>query len=706
MRFEELDIKSVYDSRRISVHDEFFNKILPHCGVYRRFGGIFSAYRFALIAEGLQDFIKENNGSMELAIIPVISKDDKKALLQGISIDDVVTRNWIRDLSEIREKFVENHKMALSWMIANQFLTVKLVMPQHQDGSFMIADELRRHPILHREIGIFYNIENQKSVSFHGIIDRESFETDEFYSIDVSRSWIDGERDRIEKDHEEFANFWDNKTCEFGNVKFQIRPLTVELESYFEKTAPKTKEQIPTLQKLPVLRPYQKTAIAEWVKNGHRGIFEMATGAGKTFTGIGCIREVQSREEVLLVVIAVPYRHLIDQWRKELSKWSISSTTLDSGEWSQILRDEIYFLNTGSRKTTSVLITSHNLFKDEKFAEQIKLANVPVMLIADEAHHIGTHSSQRGLSSNYSHRLALSATIDRYFDGDGTLYLKNYFGQNGRSTVFEFSLKKALDERMLCQYYYYPSFIELTEDELVGYRDLTRKAAILLDSKDLKNKIRGERLLQKRARIIRDAENKRSCLKEMLRSMDHLSRLLIFCSEKQFNWLEDILHDLSKHCGIEKSPLFRRITHNSPAKKKDRIKILQEFADEEWDILLANMVLDEGMDMPQVQNCIVLASTGNPTRFIQRRGRVLRMYDGVYKDGTTKKFARIYDILVKPQIDNLNDPNAIKLEISMIRNQLRRLKSMGELAINSDECTKKILEFTYSLPLEIFDIDK
>ena len=42
MLFEELDIKSEYDSRRNFVYADFFNKILPFCNHYRRFGGIFS----------------------------------------------------------------------------------------------------------------------------------------------------------------------------------------------------------------------------------------------------------------------------------------------------------------------------------------------------------------------------------------------------------------------------------------------------------------------------------------------------------------------------------------------------------------------------------------------------------------------------------------------------------------------------------------
>ena len=49
--------------------------------------------------------------------------------------------------------------------------------------------------------------------------------------------------------------------------------------------------------------------------------------------------------------------------------------------------------------------------------------------------------------------------------------------------------------------------------------------------------------------------------------------------------------------------------------------------DEDYEIILSNRVLDEGMDVPQAKRCIVLASTGNPTQFVQRRGRVLRQFD-------------------------------------------------------------------------------
>ena len=122
-------------------------------------------------------------------------------------------------------------------------------------------------------------------------------------------------------------------------------------------------------------------------------------------------------------------------------------------------------------------------------------------------------------------------------------------------------------------------------------------------------------------------------------------------------------------------------------------------------MILANRVLDEGMDVPEAKSCIVLASTGNPTQFIQRRGRVLRQYDDLYLDGTRKTHADIYDVLVRPNLEGFDDPEAHRLEIGMIRSQLERITEMAELAINHEELKEKIKEFKNNLPKDVFEQD-
>jgi superfamily II DNA or RNA helicase len=62
----------------------------------------------------------------------------------------------------------------------------------------------------------------------------------------------------------------------------------------------------------------------------------------------------------------------------------------------------------------------------------------------------------------------------------------------------------------------------------------------------------------------------------------------------------------------------------------------------EGGIMLAIKCLDEGVDIPQINKAIILASSSNPREYIQRRGRVLRKTENKYE-------AKIWDILVTKQ---------------------------------------------------------
>ena len=71
-----------------------------------------------------------------------------------------------------------------------------------------------------------------------------------------------------------------------------------------------------------------------------------------------------------------------------------------------------------------------------------------------------------------------------------------------------------------------------------------------------------------------------------------------------------------------------------------------------------------------------------------------------------KTHADIFDVLVKPKINGLDDLEAKKLEINLIRNQYKKIKEMSELAMNKDQCLKKINEFTCDLPKELLEFDE
>jgi superfamily II DNA or RNA helicase len=70
----------------------------------------------------------------------------------------------------------------------------------------------------------------------------------------------------------------------------------------------------------PVLRAYQTEAIDKWRSNNFKGLFEMATGTGKTITSLYCAKSLLDEEGVLNLIILVPTIDLADQWKGEIKQ--------------------------------------------------------------------------------------------------------------------------------------------------------------------------------------------------------------------------------------------------------------------------------------------------------------------------------------------------------------------------------------------------
>jgi superfamily II DNA or RNA helicase len=70
---------------------------------------------------------------------------------------------------------------------------------------------------------------------------------------------------------------------------------------------------------------YQLQAIQEWKKQNYCGIFDMATGTGKTLTALGAL-EVLSKDlnKNIGIFIVCPYQHLVEQWVTDIKDFGIS----------------------------------------------------------------------------------------------------------------------------------------------------------------------------------------------------------------------------------------------------------------------------------------------------------------------------------------------------------------------------------------------
>src|SRR5699024_91534 len=72
------------------------------------------------------------------------------------------------------------------------------------------------------------------------------------------------------------------------------------------------------------LYEYQKEAISVWVGENYRGIFDMATGTVKTYTGLGAISKLsEDLNDELAVIIVAPYKHLVEQWVEDIVRFNM-----------------------------------------------------------------------------------------------------------------------------------------------------------------------------------------------------------------------------------------------------------------------------------------------------------------------------------------------------------------------------------------------
>ena len=683
MNLKFLLLKSDYDGDIDDIYNDFYSKVLGVSSVYNRLGGFFSSETLALCAEGIQEFIK-NNGHMRLILIPKFTKEDVQSIKDGLlTPEKYINREWIKEFEMISDKFRADHIKALGWMVANEYLEIRVALIKDKYGNLLDFKQIEKDKILNEQIGIFID-DDGNSISFRGLVD--SLEKER---LRIFKSWILGQEDYVNNDFDLFLKFWNLDSDKlfqdsgyFSDRIISTVPISRVIREKLINLAPSRREEI-RLIKPPKLREYQTEAIDKFVSNNFKGIFEMATGTGKTITAIGCIKEIEKFRSFFIVVIVCPYTNLVLQWKDEVSKWGYSVLTTIEGskkKWISKLSYKINDLNYNILREPIIIITTYDTFASEDFIQTILVSKLPLFLIADEVHASGSQQRKKGLIQNYSYRLGLSATPQRYLDDSGTQFLIEYFDR----VVFELSLGNAIKQGFLCNYKYYPHFVGLTEEEILEYKKMTQKIVQALHN-DLTSEIKKKQLLElylfTRAKIVTNAKNKINKFKEIINTHD-IVYSLVYCSENQLPNVQDILNMrlISNH----------KITSDIPRNPEERIKYLEMFELGLYDVIVAIRVLDEGLNIPAVKNAIILASTGNPKQFIQRRGRVLRKFHGTYKDGTKKEFANIFDILVIPDLNQMNSLDFYEIERSIVQKEISRYEEMSRLALNAQECLQQL----------------
>jgi superfamily II DNA or RNA helicase len=409
----------------------------------------------------------------------------------------------------------------------------------------------------------------------------------------------------------------------------------------------------------------------------------MATGTGKTVTALQAASQVaDAAEDGLLMVIAVPYQHLVDQWAEDLHDFNGDPVYAYQSRrgWQPRLERELLEVNRGERDM-SIVVTTHKTLANKPTRQTLGRANVPMMIIGDEVHHLGAPHMQKGLMSEFSFRLGLSATPKRWYDDEGTEALEEFFG----GTVFEYGLEKAIEAGVLCEYYYIPHIVELTDEELEVYEHLSGKIGQLMPNSDdegfdLEAHPQLQQILFKRARLIGTAEQKLDVLTDLLSRQSDPRHTLVYCSDGSTGaepgigqrHVDATTDCLRSECGLSVSRFTARESQS------EREELLAEFESGEIQVLTSIRCLDEGVDVPATRTAYMLASTSNPRQYVQRRGRILRNHPG-------KDVAVIHDFITVPDISThpkyLTD-DQYSSERTLIKKELQRAQTFADAARN------------------------
>ena len=219
---------------------------------------------------------------------------------------------------------------------------------------------------------------------------------------------------------------------------------------------------------------------------------------------------------MLSVIIVCPYQHLVEQWVEDIVRFNIKPiigySSSPQKDWKKKLAKAVRDQKLRREKSFFCFICTNATFTNSFVQEEINKIRSSVLLVIDEAHNFGARSYAKLLDERFTYRLALSATLERHRDDEGTAFLYDFFGKK----CIEYSLEKAIEEGKLTPYKYYPVPVYLTEDELQQYEQKSYEISkCLIKGKDGKYKLnkRGEILAMERSRIVAGAIQKLSALR-------------------------------------------------------------------------------------------------------------------------------------------------------------------------------------------------
>ncbi|QNQ81111.1 DUF3427 domain-containing protein [Lactobacillus sp. PV034] len=519
---------------------------------------------------------------------------------------------------------------AVAFVTRDMLVPFKVVMAdlakQGRSGTLITSDYLNfNDPVVFEELLKIPNLEVKLSQrdGFHAkgyLFDHEDYETLIIGSPNFTRNAL-------------LANYeWALKVSTKSNaaltqtIKKQIKelekdsqPLTKDwIEIYrqnWSRPVAKKEVLVPTKE----IRPNQMQAAALKELNGlvkakeKRGLVVSATGTGKTYLGAFAVKDFKPQKFIYVV------------HREQIAKKAMES---------------FYQVIGGDRKDYGVLSGHHHdLDKKYLFATVQTLSQENVLakldqdsfdyILIDEAHRAAAPSYQKII--NYfkpEFLLGMTATPERMDEQD----VYQIFDYN---LAYEVRLQDALEDKMLAPFHY------------VGVQDYEQDGEVIDETSNLSR-------LTAQARVdyvLKELAYYGYCGKQ--------AKGLVFCSR------QDEAKELA-NIFTKKGHPAKALTNQDSEKKRQEVVKQLEVGDLEY--IFTVDLFNEGVDIPALNQIVMLRNTQSSIVFIQQLGRGLRKYPG--KDYVTVidfigNYKNNYLIPLALNNDNSRDKDRTRAEVKL-----------------------------------------
>ena len=432
---------------------------------------------------------------------------------------------------------------------------------------------------------------------------------------------------------DEFEELWNHPNTYSYNAF--IGAYRVHYEEY-KKVKQKEDIKLPSKQLIP--NSMQKAFISNLRKlrneNESKSLLISATGTGKTYASAFALQDQNPKKALFLV------------HREQIAKQALQS-------YKNVFKNTKTFgLLSGNSKDTDVdylFATMQTMSKKEVYSSFAP--DTFDTIIIDEAHRIGAKSYQE-IMDYFKPKfwLGMSASPERTDDFD-------VYAAFDHNIAYEIRLQQALEENLLCPFHYFGITDFLTNGNETDFTDFNYLTS------------------NQRVDYIIEQTNYYGYSGERVKG-------LMFCSSKKE------AAALSERLNLRGYRTIALSGEDSQEKREDAIdRLVSDTRSDYLQYILTVDIFNEGVDIPEINQVVLLRPTQSPIVFVQQLGRGLRK-------AQDKEYVVILDFIGNYK-NNFMIPIALSGDRSYNKDNIRRYVLEGERiipgssTIHFDEISKK-----------------